>query len=213
MRKFLGVILLASLVAPLSVAWGQAEAPVVNAGFNMAADGQSAENRVEAIPLVGDSYLVYTFNNSTCNADGTMQINIGAEYAQADGTIQTVERNPAETSFGSAEERIVRGPAGPNSGDGLWNGTWTWTLEDDDTGFETVRGRDGASLMDPLIYESTVRYDCSGILEGQPPMLSYEYWHRDDSEASVPTLSTWAMVLMGLLLAGLTASVIRRKHV
>lgn len=211
MRKVIGVMLLAGLIMPFSTAWGKTETPVVNFGLIISGQSQSSENSLEAPPFVGESFLLYTFDNSTCSADGTMQVNTGADWAQAAGTIQTGERNPAEISHGPASEAIIRGPAGPNSGNALWNGTWTWTLEADDTGFETVRGRDGASLSDPLIYESTIRYDCGGVAEGQPPYISYEYW-RAAEEAPVPTLSTWGMVLMGLLLVSLTGFVIRRKH-
>lgn len=115
-------------------------------------------------------YFNYTADNSTCNGDGTMMVNSFAEWAQYDGTIQTLERNPAQDPGG---EQIIRGPAGDDvSGPTQWN-FLPWTLEADDTAFEIVRGRDGATLGAPLIYAVRVDYSCAGLGSGQPAVVTY----------------------------------------
>jgi hypothetical protein len=161
----------------------------------------------EIVP--GDSYFAYTNEQSTCNGDGTMTVSSSASWAQLDGDVQTTDRNDAEDGAG---ETIIRGPAGDTSGTGGWNSFGDWQLEADDTGFETVRGRDGGTLSDPLIFETTVRYDCSGAAAGEPPVRTYESFHRGArTELAVPTLSGISLALLTLLVAVIgSVSVLRR---
>ncbi len=163
---------------------------------------------IAGIVVEGDSYFAYTDESSTCNDDGTFDVNSSAAYAQMEGTIQTSERNPALATG----EQIIRGPAGESSGDGQWNGFQDWPLEPDGTAFETIRGRDGDALDSNLIYEVTVHYDCNGVNAGDPPALQFEAFHRGQgagSSHSVPALSSRGLLLFGLLI--LAVAVLRLR--
>lgn len=160
--------------------------------------------------VAGDSYFAYIDEQSTCNGDGTMTVNSSASWAQLDGDIQTTDRNNAQD--GGSGEAIIRGPAGDDIDSGGWNSFGGWQLEVDDTGFETIRGRDGSALGDPLIFETTVRYDCSGASAGEPPVRTYESFHRGTRpEQPVPTLSDLSLVLLMLLIAAVGSVTILRR--
>lgn len=162
----------------------------------------------EIVP--GDSYFAYIGEQSTCNGDGTMTVSSSASWAQLDGDVQTSDRNNAQD--GGSGESIIRGPVGDDIGSGGWNGFSNWQLEADDTGFETVRGRDGSTLGDPLIFETTVRYDCSGAAAGEPPVRTYDSFHRGTRpEVAVPTLSGVSLVLLMLLMAAVGSVVLLRR--
>jgi len=215
MKNYMLVVLLLGVFAPLSTVYAKTEITVINSGFTISGQSESNEglSKIEFTPVIEESYGRFLSDNSTCNADGTMQIDSSVEWAQLEGTIQTGERNSSETSHGPTEERIIRGPEGTSSGNGGWNSGWIWTLEEDGTGFETIRGRDGATLSDTLIYETTVRYDCNGVEEGGPAFVTFENYHRSADMSAVPTLSVWGLVLMGLLLTGVASRRMYRVNI
>lgn len=208
-RKFLACALALFLAAPAA---GQ----TIRFGLDENGQPVQSDRGVPGTPIAGDivpgdSYFAYTLDESICNGDGTMEIVSRASWVQLDGDIQTSDINDAFDA--GAGETVLRGPVGETSGTGGWNVLGDWPLEADDTAFATTRGRDGGTLADPLIYEVTVRYDCSGAVAGDPPVITYETFHRGglSLQYSIPTLSAWSLILLAMLAAGLGVLVINRR--
>ncbi|GEM_PF-1540053 len=175
----------------------------------------------------GDSYFAYTSFETACNdgsittvplPDGTIRINSSADVVNLDGDIQTIDRNDAED--GGPGETINVSDERDYSG--VWTGGGNVELESDDTGFVTLRGRDGSTVSDELIYEVTARFDCTGKAQGEPAEVSFESFHRNapvatpsigeaEQAAPIPTTGVWSLAVLTALLGGLGGARQRRR--
>lgn len=171
----------------------------------------------------GDSYFAFTSFEARCNdgsitsaePDGSVNIVSAADVVNLDGDIQTLDQNDAEDS-GAGERTNVSNELDYS---GVWTGNATRQLEPDDTGFVTLRGRDGSTMSDELIYEVTARYDCSGATQNRElAVVSFESFHRNPPTASpgvaleptkaeeaapIPATGFWSLALLVALLGGL----------